>query len=112
MFTIRVNAQAKIEFKNQKQNFGFVKKGELVKLEYVFTNTGDQPLLITESKIECTCTTVELPTAPILPGKTGLIILKFDTSPTYDRQDRAVEIISNAKGSPHKIRYKGVVLVK
>ena len=38
------------------------------------------------------------------------VIVKFDTKSVYDRQDRIVEIISNAKNSNQKIRFKGVVL--
>jgi len=103
-------SQAKIKFADSKQNFGFVKKGEKVVLQYDFSNAGNQPLIITDAKVECSCTTVKWPKEPIAPGQKGVVEVTFDTAPTYDRQDRAVEIISNAQSSPHKIRYKGVVL--
>lgn len=102
--------QAKIKFTDAKKNFGFVKKGEKVVLRYEFINTGDQPLIINEAKAECSCTTVKWPKEPIAPGQKGNIEVTFDTAPTYDRQDRTVEVISNAQSSPHKIRFKGVVL--
>ena len=103
-------SQPQIKFADTKQSFGFVKKGEQVKLLYNFTNTGNQPLIISDVKTECSCTKVNFPKEPIQDGKTGTIEVLFDTSPTYDRQDRIVEILSNDKKSPTKIRFKGVVL--
>lgn len=103
-------AQPQLKFKDLKKNFGFVKKGDIVTLEFNFTNTGNQPAIISEAKAECSCTTVDFPKQPIPPGQSAKIIVKFDTKSTYDRQDRIVEILSNTKNSNQKIRFKGVVL--
>lgn len=108
--TSHVDAQAILSFKRHKESFGFVKKGELVKVEFKFVNTGNQPLIITEAKVECSCTTVEYPKQPIAPNQSGVVLVLFDTKSVYDRQDRVVEIISNASNSSEKIRFKGVVL--
>jgi hypothetical protein len=105
-------SQAKIKFADAKQNFGFVKKGEKVNLTYQFTNEGDQPLIISEAKAECSCTSVTWTKEPVAPGQKGSVIVVFDTAPTYDRQDRIVEVFSNDPKSPNKIRFKGVVLNK
>lgn len=102
-------AQAAITFAESKKKFEDVKKGTLVKLEYDFTNTGNQPLLITNYEVECSCTSAEFPKQPIPPGQSGKIIVTFDTKSVYERQDRIVEIFSNAKNSPAKIRFKGYV---
>ena len=103
-------AQPQLKFTNTKKSFGFVKKGEIVTIEFDFINVGNQPAIITEAKAECSCTTVEFPKQPIAPNQCAKIIVKFDTKTVYDRQDRLVEIISNAKNSIQKIRFKGVVL--
>ena len=105
-------AQAKIKFDDAKKNFGFVTKGEVVSLDYTFINEGDAPLIISETKVECSCTSVDFPKQPIAPKQSGKITVKFDTKTVYDRQDRIVEVISNASNSPAKIRFKGVVLKK
>lgn len=104
------SAQANLLFDDCKKSFGFVKKGEVVTLDYPFANTGTEPLLITDAKVECSCTSVVYPTQPIAPGQKGKVTVTFDTKSVYDRQDRIVEIISNAPHSPIKIRFKGVVL--
>lgn len=107
---LAATAQAKIKFDDPKKNFGFVKKGEKVVLTYDLTNAGNQPLIISEGKAECSCTTVKWPKDPIAPGQKGVVEVVFDTAPTRDRQDRTVEVFSNAPSSPDKIRFKGVVL--
>ena len=103
-------AQPQLKFTETKKSFGFVKKGELVTMEFDFTNIGNQPAIITEAKVECSCTSVEFPKQPIAPNQSAKVIVKFDTKSVYDRQDRIVEIVSNAKNSTQKIRFKGVVL--
>lgn len=105
-------SQSQLKFSDSKKNFGFVKKGEVVVIDYEFTNEGSQPLIITEAKVECSCTSVDFPKQPIAPQEKNKITVKFDTKSVYDRQDRIVEIFSNAKNSPVSIRFKGVVLKK
>ncbi|MGZ3884443.1 MAG: DUF1573 domain-containing protein [Bacteroidia bacterium] len=102
-------AQAKLTIADSKKKFTDVKKGEVVVLEYDFVNTGDQPLIITSYEVQCSCTSAEFPKQPVLPGQGGKITVKFDTKTVYEWQDRIVEIISNAKNSPTKIRFKGYV---
>ncbi len=104
--------QAQLKFTDTKKNFGFVKQGETVVLKYDFVNTGNEALVINEAKVSCSCTSVDFPKAPIPPQQKGTITVTFETKSVYDRQDRIVEIISNAKNSPVNIRYKGVVLRK
>lgn len=99
-----------IKFKESKQNFGFVHEGDTVRLSYELKNSGDQALIISNYEVECGCTVMEKVNRPIEPGETYIIKVTFDTHEKYDRQDRTVTIISNAKNSPNVIRFKGVVL--
>jgi len=103
-------AQAKLTIKDAKQNFGMVKKGELVKLNYEISNTGNEPLIINKVEVSCSCTSVEFDKKPVLPAQKTTITIIFDTKTVYDRQDRVVEVFSNDTKGPHKLRYKGVVL--
>jgi hypothetical protein len=112
LFSLSGFAQAKLEIADAKKSFGFVKKGELVKVEYDISNKGNQPLLISDVEISCSCTTVDYPKQPIAPGQSAKVTVNFDTKTVYDRQDRTVNLISNDPHSPHKLRYKGVVLTK
>lgn len=107
---LSVTAQAKIKFKSTKQSFGFVKKGEVVKVTFVFSNTGNEDLELLDAKAECSCTTVDFPKYIIKPNQTDTLTVYFDTKSVYDRQDRIVEVISNASNARQNIRFKGVVL--
>lgn len=104
--------QAKIEIKDAKKSFGFVKKGEIVKVDYTIKNVGTEPLIISDVEISCSCTTADYTEKPIPPGQSTTVTIIFDTKTTYDRQDRTVLLHSNDKSGPHKLRYKGVVLTK
>jgi len=115
LFALIINcaySQPKLEIKDAKKSFGFVKKGEVVKLNYDIFNKGNEPLLINNIEIGCSCTTVEYDKKPVPPGQNTTVTIIFDTKTVYDRQDRTVLIQSNDKNSPHKLRYKGVVLTK
>ena len=104
------NDSAYIKFKDTKYNFGFVKQGKIVKIEYYFVNTGNAPLLISNIEVTCGCTIAEFPHYPIKHNESAMILLTFNTKEKYDRQDRTVQVISNASNSPTKLRFKGVIL--
>lgn len=111
----QVSAQEKksgayLKVKNPKYNFGFVKQGAVVKIEYAFTNTGKESLIISDIEVTCGCTVADFPHYPIKPGESGIILITFNTREKYDRQDRTVEVISNASNSPTKLRFKGIIL--
>ena len=61
---------------------------------FEFTNTGDAPLIITNVLSTCGCTVPTKPEAPIMPGKTGKIEIKYNMAPGPIRKTITVE--SNA----------------
>jgi hypothetical protein len=102
-------SQPKLKVSDAKKNFGFVKRGTLIKNEYEITNAGNQPLIITYAEVSCSCTTVDYPKQPVLPNNTATITVSFNTATVYGRQDRVVYISSNDPKGPVKLRYKGIV---
>ncbi|HWY36119.1 MAG TPA: DUF1573 domain-containing protein, partial [Nitrosopumilaceae archaeon] len=100
-------AQPQLKFSDTKKSFGFVKQGKVVIIKYEFINKGNEPLIINEPKVECSCTQIEKPDKPILPKEKGIITVTFSTANLYDRQDRIVEISTNDPKSPATIRFKG-----
>jgi len=97
---------------NAKQSFETVDQGAVVKLKYVVTNVGTVPLILKDYEVECSCTSAEYATEPVLPGKSVTVYVIFDTKSAYERQDRTVEILSNVKGGFIKVRFKGYVKKK
>lgn len=109
-------AQAKIEFKDRDNTIDYgnvykdVDSGVRV---FVFTNTGDAPLIITNVQSTCGCTVPSKPTEPILPGKTGEISVKYNMNPGPIRKTISVESnAANVEGGRVALKIKGEVLVK
>lgn len=87
----------KIEFKAKDNTIDYgttTKKKDNGIRSFEFTNTGDAPLIITNVLSTCGCTVPTKPTAPIMPGKTGKIDIKYNMAPGPIRKTITVE--SNA----------------
>lgn len=68
-----------IEFDQTEFNFGDIKEGEIIQNVFTFTNTGDEPLVITSAKATCGCSVPRWPAEPIMPGEKGEILVQFDS---------------------------------
>jgi hypothetical protein len=86
--------------------FADVKEGEQLSHSFEFTNTGNEPLIISGYKVACSCTKAIFSEAPILPGKKSEIKITFDTNGKYGFQDRIIKVYSNANKSSIKLRIK------
>src|ERR1041385_5270226 len=99
-FSFRVSNPALMKFDEVKYNFGFIHQGDVVSHEFTFTNTGDEPLVITDAEVACKCTTVDFPKQPVAKGQKGIIKVTFDSKSAMDRQERTVLVKSNASNAP------------
>lgn len=78
--------------------------------EFVFTNNGNKPLIITSTKGSCGCTVPSTPKEPIAPGAQGVIKVKYATD-RIGPFTKNVTVTSNAAGQETKIlTIKGTVL--
>ena len=102
---LSIAQQAEFKFYDKTIRLGKVTEGEIVSTIFLFKNVGDSPLIISDYKVACTCTVVLFPKEPILPGKEAGIEVSFDSAEKMGYQDRSIEIYSNAKKSPEKIRF-------
>ncbi|NBN99465.1 MAG: DUF1573 domain-containing protein [Flavobacteriia bacterium] len=111
-----VNAQGttidkgpKITFSKEVHDYGNIKYDGDPNCSFEFTNTGDEPLIISNAKGSCGCTVPEWPKEPIAPGAKGTIKVKYDTKRSGPI-NKSVTISSNAVNEPEKIvRIKGEV---
>jgi len=111
LFALSVSAQdnvAKIEFKNETIDYGEIDKGSDGVRVFEFTNTGDAPLVISDVKSSCGCTIPKKPDAPILPGETGEIQVKYDTKRVGPIR-KAITVTSNADTPTKVLKIKGTV---
>ncbi len=111
LMALSVKAQektAKIEFKTETVDYGEIAKGSDGVRVFEFTNTGNAPLVISDVKSSCGCTIPKKPDAPILPGNTGEIQVKYDTKRVGPIR-KAITVTSNADTPTKVLKIKGTV---
>ncbi|GGW23043.1 hypothetical protein GCM10007383_03760 [Arenibacter certesii] len=99
---------AKIKFKSDTVDYGEIAKGSDGLRVFEFTNTGNAPLIISKVSSTCGCTIPKKPEAPILPGKTGEIQVKYDTNRVGPIR-KAITVISNADTPTVVLKLKGEI---
>ncbi len=70
---------AEISFEEKVFDYGTITKGADGNHTFTFTNTGNSPLVIESVKSSCGCTVPKKPEAPIAPGASGSIQVRYDT---------------------------------
>jgi hypothetical protein len=68
----------RIMFAEREHNYGTIQKGGDGNCAFTFTNTGDEPLILSSVRASCGCTTPKWTQKPVMPGKTGTISTVFD----------------------------------
>ena len=90
-------------------DYGTIDQGANGTCEFKVTNTGDQPLIISNCKGSCGCTVPKCDTAPVAPGGTTIVTVKYDSN-RVGPINKSVTISSNATNAPEKIvRIKGEI---
>jgi len=107
-FAQQSNAQAKIEFKAETIDYGEISKGSDGVRIFEFTNTGDQPLIISEVKSSCGCTVPKKPKDPVAPGASSVIEVKYDTKRVGPIR-KTITVYSNADEPIKSLKIKGKI---
>ena len=94
---------------NGTYDFGTVTEGEIVTQTFSFTNTGSEPLIISDAKGSCGCTVPSKPTAPIAPGEDGEITVQFNSKNKQGPRNQKVTITANTNPAQSFIYLKGEV---
>lgn len=108
------NAQttAQIKFVQEVFDFGELPEGPKANAEFKFTNTGKEPLIISAAKGSCGCTVPVWPKEPILPGKTGVIKVEYNTEKRPGPFTKTVTLTTNAAESTTVLKIRGTVVTE
>lgn len=102
--------KAEFKFEKETHDFGKVQVGKPVSVDFVFTNTGNEPLIISNVESTCGCTVPKYTSAPVAKGAKGIITVTFNAAAVQAGFTKAVTIKSNAR-TPIKVLYiKGEVV--
>jgi len=108
-------AQSKPEAKFDKtqHDFGSIKEelGAVTTL-FEFTNVGASPLIIQRVSTSCGCTTPSYPREPVLPGKKGVITVKYSTVARPGSFNKTIAVYTNVPDTVYVLTIKGNVIPK
>jgi len=90
-------------------DYGTIEVGSPGDSEFKFTNNMKTALVINNVKPSCGCTIANWPKEPILPGKTGVIKLNYNTK-IPGTFNKTITVSSNAKNATVILRIKGNVI--
>lgn len=77
--TVPTGPTTNMSFSESEFDFGDIEEGEKITHEFSFTNTGDEPLVISKAVGSCGCTVPDWPKEPIAAGETGVIKVQYDS---------------------------------
>ena len=96
MFAIAQQRGAKISFEKNAHDFGKIKEdGGVVEYKFTFTNTGNEPLVITNVRATCGCTTPTWTQEPVMPGNKGFVKAAFDPRNRPGNFNKSIIITTN-----------------
>jgi uncharacterized protein (DUF58 family) len=100
-----------IKFASLEHDYGTVEQGSDGSCNFVFTNSGKTPLVLSNVRASCGCTVPTWPREPILPGKQETIKVVYNTNNIGSFQ-KSITVNSNAKNSEVMLTIKGNVVAK
>jgi len=98
-----------ITFDKLVHDYGTVPYNGDGKCVFTFTNTGKEPLILTNVRSSCGCTVPKWPREPILPGESDVIHVEYKTN-RVGSINKSVTVQSNASNSNVVLRIAGQVL--
>ncbi len=109
---IKVNpaSKARIEFLADTWDFGSIPRGAIVLHSFKFKNTGTDPLMITNVKPTCGCTTAPLSDSIVTPGATADIMATFNTKNFNGRVTKQIFVDSSDPIKPYlKLIFSAII---
>ena len=94
------------EFETESHDFGPIKQGDVVEHTFKFKNVGEVPLVITDIKASCGCTTPSWPKEPVAPNEEGEILVKFNSKGKIGLQQKNITITANVEGGKKIVTIK------
>ena len=97
-------------FANDVHDFGTIEQNSTDNLHtFTFTNTGTNPLIISNAKGSCGCTVPKWPKEPIPPGGTGTIEVDYKPGSQKGNQKKSVTVTANTEPADTRLSISAVV---
>jgi hypothetical protein len=89
-------SNANLVFETSSHSFGNIIEGQIATYEFKFTNTGTEPLELTNVRASCGCTTPKWPRELIQPGQTSVVRAEYNSSGRPGTFSKNIFVTSNA----------------
>ena len=105
--------QPVITFEKTEHDFGKIHEEDgRVSVQFEFKNEGMAPLVLSNVRASCGCTTPTWTKEPVEPGQSGSITVTYNPNGRPGRFQKTVTITSNASEATKKVYIKGEVIPK
>lgn len=101
-----------LTFETLNHDFAKITEGEKVAYDFKFTNTGEAPLIISEVKASCGCTTPSWPKGVIKPGSSDVIKVVYNSTGRPGQFSKGIVVTSNTYPNQTILKISGVVFSK
>ncbi|MGJ1204906.1 DUF1573 domain-containing protein [Sphingobacterium lactis] len=99
---------AEFKFDKETHDFGKIPVNKPVSYEYKFSNSGDQPIIISDVQPTCGCSVAEFTKTPVKPGEAGTIKVTFNAA-AKGPFTKSFIVKSNTKTPVKTLTIKGIV---
>ena len=107
---VTAQEKPKITFEEVIHDYGTFKEAAGIQTtSFKFTNTGAVPLVLSNVRTSCGCTTPKWTREPVAPGKDGEIQVSYNPKNRPGSFNKTITISSNAENASVVLRIKGTV---
>ena len=109
--TVSFAQKGVIKFTKESHDFGKVPQGTPVTYTFEFTNTGTDPVVISQATPSCGCTTPDWTKSAVMPGQKGFVKATYNAA-SMGSFNKNVTVVSNAERSSIPLTLTGEVVSK
>lgn len=103
-------SKGEIKFETEQHNFGTIKEsGGSLSYNFIFSNTGEEPIVITNVRSSCGCASPDWTKQPVKPGEKGFVKVVFDPLNIPGKFNKTLVVSSTAISSNKVLRILGEV---
>ena len=83
--------------------FGHLRSGEIAVVQLWLANQTTQPIILSDYRSSCGCTTLDFDTQPIRPGEAQRLALTFDSRGEWGWQLKSVDLFVAGSNRPFRL---------
>ena len=96
----QTSSKAEFKFVEEKHDFGKIPQGKPVTTDFVYTNIGQEPLILANVQPTCGCTIADYTKTPVKKGEKGVIKITYNAA-AVGGFNKTIVVTSNA-ATPQK----------